>query len=134
MDTIASHYPDLHGFLQALAWAEAATRFPGWNDGLTDLRTLWERHVRDAEEHLFPSLVVASPAADRLVGFFLAEHADLTARLAALEGEPPTPDQAQAAIQLGLRLIQHILLEARVLSPEARGDIRASLDAIAGAA
>jgi hemerythrin HHE cation binding domain-containing protein len=128
------HNPDAQNFVQALTRAEAAIHLHGLNDGLGDLRTLWEQHVEDTEEGVFPALIAASPTADGLVGFFLAEHADLSARLTALTECPPSGERSQASIQLIHRLIQHVFLEARVLPSADQLGTRAGVDAGVGAA
>lgn len=106
----------------------------GLNDGLGDLQTLWGRHVEDTEERVFRTLVEASPAADGLVGYFLTEHADLSARLTALAESSPSAERSQATIWLIHRLIQHVFLEARVLSPADQLGVRVGADAHAGSA
>lgn len=128
------HHQDSQEFVQALTRAEAGIHVHGLNDGLGDLSVLWERHLGDTEERVFRSIVAASPTADGLVGFFLAEHADLSARLTALAESPPSAERSQATIQIIHRLIQHVFLEARVLSPADRSGPRADADARVGAA
>ena len=88
------HYQDSQEFVQALTRAEAGIHVHGLNDGLGDLSALWERHVGDTEDRVFRTIVAASPTADGLVGFFLAEHADLSARLTALAESPPSAERS----------------------------------------
>ena len=130
--------PDQHqdpqDFVQALTRAEAGIHLHGLNDGLGDLRALWERHVADTEERVFRTLVAASPTADGLVGFFSAEHADLSAHLTALAESPLSAERSQATIRVIHRLIQHVFLEARVLSTGDQLGVRAGADARVGAA
>lgn len=125
---------DSQEFVQALTQAEAGIHLHGLNDGLGDLQTLWGRHVEDTEERVFRTLVEASPAADGLVGYFLTEHADLSARLTALAESSPSAERSQATIWLIHRLIQHVFLEARVLSPADQLGVRVGADAHAGSA
>jgi hypothetical protein len=127
-------HQDPQDFVQALTRAEAGIHLHGLDDGLADLRSLWERHVGDAEEHVFRILVAECPTVDGLVGFFLAEHADLSTRLAALTEASPSTERTQAIIHLIHRLIQHVLLEARVLSHTGGRCIGASADTPVGAA
>ena len=129
-----NHLQDPQDFVQALTRAEAGIHLHGLDDGLADLRSLWERHVGDAEEHVFRTLVAESPTADGLVGFFLAEHADLSVRLAGLTEASPSTERAQDIIHLIQRLIQHVFLEARVLSHTGGGCVRAGADTPVGAA
>ncbi len=92
-------------------------RLAGLTGGLTDLSLQWMQHVEMAEKHLFPSLVAQGPAADGPVGFCLAEHAALSARLADLAAGQVTPEWFRRAEELIGRLIQHVFLEARILRP-----------------
>ncbi len=103
--------------LDTLATTSKAVRLAGFTGGLADLAAEWARHVDEAELRLFPRLVARGPAADGPVGFCLAEHAALGARLADLEGAPSTPDWLQEAELLIGQLIQHLFLEARLLQP-----------------
>ncbi len=103
--------------LETLATTGKAVRLAGFTGGLADLAAQWARHVEEAEDRLFPILVARGPAADGPVGFCLAEHAALGARLADLELAPPTPEWLQEAERLIGQLIQHLFLEARVLRP-----------------
>ena len=128
------HHQDPEDFVQSLTRAEAGIRLQGLNDGLGDLGTLWARHVRETEEYVFRALLAQSPTADGLVGFFLAEHADLSACLAALAQASPSAARLQATVQLIHRLIQHVLLEARVLAPAGAPGTLAGADAPVGAA
>jgi hypothetical protein len=113
--------PDLstnaRSFLNTLAATGRAVRLAGLTGGLADLTAQWTRHVEEAEERLFPRLVAQGPAADGPVGFCLAEHAALSARLADLAAGRSTPEWLREAEVLIGRLIQHIFLEARVLRP-----------------
>ena len=120
--------------MRALTQAEAGIHSHGLNDGLDDLQSLWARHVEYTEERVFRTLVAVSPSAGGLVGFFLAEHADLSARLTALAESSPSAERSQATIRLIHRLIQHVFLEARVLSPADQFGARAVADAHAGTA
>ncbi len=92
-------------------------RLASLTGGLGDLAVQWARHVEEAEDRLFPRLVAGGPAADGPVGFCLAEHAALGARLAELEAAPSTPEWFREAELLIGRLIQHLFLEARILQP-----------------
>jgi hypothetical protein len=132
-DPMLDHYQDSQDFIQALTRAEAGIYSRGLNDGLGDLRILWERHVGDTEDRVFRTLVAEGPAADGLVGFFLAEHADLSTRLTALTNTSPSAERSQATIRLIHRLIQHVYLEARVLSPSGRSGAKAGADTHVGA-
>lgn len=103
--------------LKTFAATGRAVRLSGLTGGLADLASQWTRHVEETEERLFPYLVARGPAADRPVGFCLAEHAALSARLADLAAARPTPEWLREAESLISRLIQHVFLEARVLQP-----------------
>ena len=103
--------------LKSLTATGRAVRLTGLTGGLADLASQWTRHVEEAEERFFPYLVARGPAADAPVGFCLAEHAALSARLADLSAAPSTPGWLREAEVLIGRLIQHIFLEARVLQP-----------------
>lgn len=103
--------------LKTLAATGRAVRLTGLTGGLADLMWQWTWHVNEAEERLFPHLVARSPAADGPVGFCLAEHAALSARLADLANAHPTPEWLREAEMLIGRLIQHLFLEARILEP-----------------
>ncbi len=103
--------------LRTLAATGRAVRLASLTGGLGDLAVQWARHVEEAEDRLFPRLVAGGPAADGPVGFCLAEHAALGARLAELEAAPSTPEWFREAELLIGRLIQHLFLEARILQP-----------------
>lgn len=103
--------------LRTLAATGTAVRLAGLTGGMADLAAQWACHVEEAEERLFPRLVARGPAADGPVGFCLAEHAALSARLADLAAAQPTPEWLRQAEVLIGRLIQHVFLEARVLQP-----------------
>jgi Hemerythrin HHE cation binding domain len=103
--------------LDILAATGRAVRLTGSTGGLADVASEWTRHVEEAEEHLFPRLVARGPAADGPVGFCLAEHAALSARLGELAATRPTPEWFREAEMLIGRLIQHVFLEARALQP-----------------
>ncbi len=103
--------------LRALTRAEEDARLNPLDGGLADLRILWQRHVRETEAHVYHILASTSPAPDGLVGFFLAEHADLTTRLNGLAGDPPSTDRTRSLVQLIHRLMLHVSMEARALPP-----------------
>lgn len=103
--------------LRALAETGKAVRLASLTGGLTDLTALWVQHVEEAEGQVFQQLVADGPAADGPVGFCLAEHAALGARLADLAGAPSSPEWLREAELLIGRLIQHLFLEARILQP-----------------
>lgn len=103
--------------LETLAATGRVVRLTGLTGGLGDLASQWARHVEEAEERLFPHLVARGPAADGPVGFCLAEHAALSARLADLAAERPTPEWLREAEMLIGQLIQHVFLEERILQP-----------------
>ncbi len=103
--------------LRPLAETARAVRLAGLTGGLADLTAEWARHVDEAEERLFPRLVARGPRADGPVGFCLAEHAALSARLADLAAARPGAEWLREAEMLIGRLIQHVFLEARILTP-----------------
>ena len=103
--------------LRTLAATGRAVRLASLTGGLAELASQWAQHVGEAEDRLFPRLVAGGPAADGPVGFCLAEHAALGARLAELETAPSTPEWFREAELLIGRLIQHLFLEARILQP-----------------
>ncbi len=103
--------------LRALTRAEEDARLNAVDSGFSDLRILWQRHVREAEAHVYHILASTSPAPDGLVGFFLAEHADLTTRLNALADHPPSAERTRSLVQLIHRLMLHVSMEARALPP-----------------
>jgi len=117
MDSILDLSTNAQPLLKALAATGRAVRLAGLTGGMDDLAAQWARHVEEAEERLFPHLVARGPAADGPVGFCLAEHAALSARLADLAAARPTPEWFREAEVLIGRLIQHVFLEARVLRP-----------------
>jgi hypothetical protein len=117
MDSSPDLSTNAQELLTTLASAGSAVRLSSLTGGLADLRSQWARHVEEAEERLFPRLVAVGPAADGPVGFCLAEHAALDARLAELVAERPTPEWFRDAELLIGRLIQHLFLEARILQP-----------------
>ena len=78
--------------LESLATTGKVVQMTGLTGGLGDLASQWARHVEEAEERLFPHLVARGPAADGPVGFCLSEHAALSACLADLAAERPTPE------------------------------------------
>ena len=104
-------------FLKAFAATGKAVRLTGVTGGLADLASQWTRHVEEAEERFFRRLVSRGPAADGPVGFCLAEHAALSARLAELAVARPRLEWLREAEMLIGRLIQHIFLEAQILQP-----------------
>lgn len=134
MHTTPPHHADLQGLLQAMTRAEAGIRLRGLDDGLADLRTLWQQHVTDVEEHVLRRMVAADASADGLAGFLLTEHADLTMRLASLSSRPASAERAQAIIALIHQLIQHVFLEARVLSAMGAEGLATAPDTSAGTA
>ena len=85
--------------------------------GLADLASEWQRHVREIEDHLFPRLIAEGAAADAPVGFCMAEHAALNARLATLGPVQPTSEWLHEAERVIGGLVQHLFLEARILQP-----------------
>jgi hypothetical protein len=103
--------------LRALAETGKAIQLASLTGGLTDLTAQWVQHVEEAEGQVFQQLVADGPAADGPVGFCLAEHAALGARLAGLAGAPSSPEWLREAELLIGRLIQHLFLEARILQP-----------------
>ena len=103
--------------LRALTRAEEEVRLNLVDGGLSDLRTIWHRHVRESEAHVFHILASTSPAPDGLVGFFLAEHADLTTRLNTLADDLPSTERMRALVQLIHRLMLHVSMESRALPP-----------------
>jgi hypothetical protein len=117
MDSGLDVSTNAQSLLKALAATARAVRLTCLTGGLADLTTQWTHHVDEAEERLFPHLVARGPAADGPVGFCLAEHAALSARLSDLAAAQPTPEWLREAEMLIRRLIQHVFLEARVLQP-----------------
>ena len=117
MDGGPQHHPPTQALLNTLAATGAALRLCGLAGDLADLKAQWTRHVREAEERLFPRLVAGDPAADGPVGFCLAEHAALSTRLAELESAPATREWMREAELLIGRLVQHLFLAARILQP-----------------
>jgi hypothetical protein len=103
--------------LRTLAATGHAVRLASVTGGLNQLASEWARHVEEAEDHLFPRLVARGAVADGPVGFCLAEHAALSARLAGLDAAHPTPAWFREAEVLIARLVQHLFLEARILQP-----------------
>lgn len=103
--------------LKTLAATGQAVRLASVTGGLEPLASEWARHVEEAEDQLFPRLVAGGAAADGPVGFCLAEHAALSARLAGLEAAHPTPAWFRETEVLITRLVQHLFLEARILQP-----------------
>jgi hypothetical protein len=103
--------------LDSLATTGHAVRLASLTGGLDDLTSQWARHVEEAEDVWFPRLVAGGPEADGPVGFCLAEHAALTARLAELAATRPTPEWLREAELLIGRLIQHLFIEARIVQP-----------------
>lgn len=112
-----SSHPSALTVLRALTRAEEDARLNAVDGGLSDLRILWQRHVRETEAQVYHILASTSPAPDGLVGYFLAEHADLTTRLNALAGHPPSTERMHSLIQLIHRLMLHVSMEARALPP-----------------
>jgi hypothetical protein len=121
MDTQLSTRQDLTANAQALVRTLAATwgavRVAAAAGGLAELGAEWHRHVRETEEHLFPRLIADGAAADAPVGFCMAEHAALNARLAGLGPAQPTPAWLGEAERVIGGLVQHLFLEARILQP-----------------
>ncbi len=121
MEHLSSHSSALD-VLRALTRAEEVARLNAVDGGLSDLRALWLRHVRETEAHVFPILTSPAHVPDGLVGFFLTEHKDLTTRLNALAADSPSMDRTRALVQLIHRLILHVSMEARALPlTDARG-------------
>ncbi len=121
MDTRLGTQQDLTADAQALVRTLATTwgevRVAAAAGGLAELGSEWERHVRETEEHLFPRLIADGPAADAPVGFCMAEHAALNARLAMLGPAQPTSAWLREAERVIGGLVQHLFLEARILQP-----------------
>ena len=117
MDLSLDFSTNAQSLLKTLAATGRAVRLAALTGGLADLTSQWAQHVGEAEERLFPQLVAKGPAADGPVGFCLAEHAALSARLADLATAQPTPKWLREAEGLIGRLIQHVFLEARLLQP-----------------
>ena len=117
MDSGLDLSTNAQALLKTLAATGRAVRLAGLTGGMADLTSQWARHVEEAEERLFPHLVARGPAADGPVGFCLAEHAALSARLADLAAARPTPEWLREAEVFIGRMIQHVFLEARVLQP-----------------
>jgi len=117
MDSNLNLSANAQTLLTTLGATGRAVRLASQAGGLAELTLQWERHVEETEERLFPSLVALGPAADGPVGFCLAEHAELGARLAGLtSGRPAAEWLWEAEILIG-RLIHHVFLEARPLQP-----------------
>ena len=108
---------DAQALVRMLATTWGAVRVAAAAGGLTELVSEWHRHVREIEDHLFPRLIAAGPAADALVGFCMAEHAALNARLATLGPVQPTSAWLREAERVIGGLVQHLFLEARILQP-----------------
>jgi hypothetical protein len=117
MDSGPDLFTNTQPLLRTLALTGRAVRVAGLTGGLADLTAQWVRHVSEAEEGLFPQLVARGPAADAPVGFCLAEHAVLSARLAGLTAVRPHSGWLRETEMLIGRLIQHVFLEARILTP-----------------
>lgn len=117
MDSSVDLSTDAQSLLKTLAVTGRTVRVAGLTGGMTDLAAQWARHVEEAEERLFPQLVARGSAADGPVGFCLAEHAALSARLADLAAARCGPEWPREAEALIGRLIQHVFLEARILQP-----------------
>jgi len=103
--------------LNSFAATGTAVRLTGLAGGLVEIASEWERHIEESEKRLFPRLVARGSEADGPVGFCLAEHAALSARLADLMDALPTVEWLREAEVLVGRLIHHVLLEAHVLRP-----------------
>ncbi len=117
MDSSLDLSANAQSLLKTLAATGRAVRLASLTGGMADLAAQWTRHVEEAEERLFPHLVARGPAADGPVGFCLAEHAALSARLADLVAARRSPEWLREAEVLIGRLIQHVFLEARILQP-----------------
>lgn len=117
MDSDLNLSANAQTLLTTLGATSRAVRLASQTGGLAELTVQWERHVEEAEERLFPSLVALGPAADGPVGFCLAEHAELGARLTGLTSARPAAEWlCEAEILIG-RLIHHVFLETRILQP-----------------
>jgi hypothetical protein len=108
---------DAQALVRTLATTWGAVRVAAAAGGLADLVSEWQRHVREIEDHLFPCLIAESAAADVPVGFCMAEHAALNARLATLGPVQPTSEWLHEAERVIGGLVQHLFLEARILQP-----------------
>jgi Hemerythrin HHE cation binding domain len=108
---------DAQALVRMLATTWGAVRVTAAAGGLEGLGSEWHRHVRETEEHLFPRLIADGPAADAPVGFCMAEHAALNARLATLGPAQPTSAWLREAERVIGGLVQHLFLEARILQP-----------------
>ncbi len=133
MDFISSQQGALN-VLRALTRAEEDVRLNPVDGGLSDLRTVWRRHVRESEAHVFHILASTFPAPDGLVGFFLAEHADLTTRLNTLADDSPSTERTRSLVQLIHRLMLHVSMESRALPPMTSKAPGPDLDIAPGAA
>jgi iron-sulfur cluster repair protein YtfE (RIC family) len=108
---------DAQALVRTLATTWGAVRVAAAAGGLAELDTEWHRHVRETEEHLFPRLIADGAAADAPVGFCMAEHAALNARLATLGPAQSTSAWLLEAERVIGGLVQHLFLEARILQP-----------------
>ena len=108
---------DAQALVETLATTWGTVRVAAAAGGLADLGAAWHRHVREVEESLFPHLIAKDQAADAPVGFCMAEHAALNARLASLGPAQPTPEWLREAERVIGGLVQHLFLEARILQP-----------------
>ena len=108
---------EAQALVQTLATTWGTVRVAVAAGGLVELAAEWQRHVREVEEQLFPRLIAESQAADAPVGFCMAEHAALNARLATLGSVQPTPEWLREAERIIGGLVQHLFLEARILQP-----------------
>ena len=104
------------------------------HSALNVLRALWLRHVRETEAHVLHILTSTSHVPDGLVGFFMVEHTDLTARLNAVAADAPSTDRTRALVQLIHRLMLHVSMEARALPPMAVQGPAPDLDSAPGTA
>ncbi len=120
--------------LRALTRAEEDARLNAVDGGLSDLRALWRRHVRETEAQVFHILASTVHVPDGLVGFFLAEHNDLTTRLNLLADDSPSLERTRALVQLIHRLMLHVSMEARALPPMDGPAAGPNLDVAPGAA
>jgi len=108
---------DAQALVRMLATTWGAVRVAAAAGGLVELGSEWHRHVRETEDHLFPRLIADGPAADAPVGFCMAEHAALNARLATLGAAQPTSAWLCEAERVIGGLVQHLFVEARILQP-----------------
>jgi len=117
LDTQQDLTADAQALVRTLAATWGALRVAAAAGGVAELDSEWHRHVQETEEHLFPRLIADGPAADGPVGFCMAEHAALNARLAMLGPAQATAAWLREAERVIGGLVQHLFLEARILQP-----------------